>query len=94
MIRVRYQPGAEFYLIYHWIGQTFNSISHEDRHNMPEIFFADSFIYSSNLQFISAESSNIRSYVECNWDSIYFVVREWKKGIFDDSAEINCKFDE
>ena len=26
---------------------------------MPEIFFADSFIYSSNLQFISAESSNI-----------------------------------
>ena len=61
---------------------------------MPEIFFADSFIYSSNLQFISAESSNISffhsqttKYIESQLHSTY-------ERIFDDSAEINCKFDE
>ena len=61
---------------------------------MPEIFFADSFIYSSNLQFISAESSNIpffhsqtTKYIESQLHSTY-------ERIFDDSAEINCKFDE
>ena len=45
---------------------------------MPEIFFADSFIYSSNLQFISAESSNIpffhsqtTKYIESQLHSTY-----------------------